>query len=114
MQYYDEARAGNLRKALEQQVLLWPEVTTRRMFGCPAYMADRRLFAFLVTEGIVMTQLRKVDRELLAEKYETEFFKVGEREMPNWFKVCIPHPNVLEYALHFVRRSYEIALTRMK
>jgi len=49
MPYYREDEAHALRVAFEKEVSTWPKVTTRRMLGCPAYVADGRLFAFLVT-----------------------------------------------------------------
>ncbi len=114
MEFYNEARDGALREVIEGEVLTWPQVGVRRMFGCPAYVADGRLFAFLVTGGLVITQLRKAERAMLAERYETEPFKVGEREIERWIRVHIPTLNLVDYALHFVRRSYEIALAQMK
>jgi hypothetical protein len=112
MHYYVEDDARGLRQALEKEVLLWPQVLTRRMFGCPAYIADGRLFAFLVTEGVVITQLRRKDIETLAQDNQTEPFKAGERVITRWTKVFITDPAAVGRIMSFVRKSYQTAMER--
>ena len=109
MQYYSEEEAQALREAFEKHVLYWPKVTTRRMFGCPAYLVDGRLFAFLVTGGVVITQLRLKDRQLLAEENTTEPFKAGERTIERWTQVAVDDPKALGRIMGFVRTSYQTA-----
>ncbi len=111
MPYYLEESAGDLRGVLEAQILAWPQVTARRMFGCPAYLVDGRLFAFLVTDGIVLTQLRLSERKLLAEDFETAPFKAGEREIVRWTRVALKDSQRLPRIMRFVQRSYEAALS---
>jgi hypothetical protein len=55
MKYYDEDVSGNLRLRLENEVMDWPHVSTKKMFGCPCYMVKKNIFVFLVTNGIVIT-----------------------------------------------------------
>ena len=112
MLYYIEDDARTLQKAFEKEVLLWPQVTTRRMFGCPAYVADGRLFAFLVTEGVVITQLRQKDIETLSQDNETEPFQAGERTIERWTKVFITDPDAIGRIMGFVRKSYQTAMER--
>lgn len=112
MPYYIEDDARALRQAFEKTVLLWPQVTTRRMLGCPAYSADGRLFAFLVTDGVVITQLRHKDIETLAQDNQTEPFKAGERVIERWTKVFITDPAAIGRIMSFVRKSYQAAMER--
>jgi hypothetical protein len=77
MNYYSEAQGGVLREALEAQVLHWPEVSARRMFGCPAYTADGRLFVFVVNEGLVLTQLRLHDGKYWRRSLRWSHLKPG-------------------------------------
>lgn len=112
MPYYVEDDARALRQAFEKEVMLWPDVITRRMFGCPAYVADGRLFAFLVTDGIVITQLRHRDIEALAQDNQTEPFKAGERVIERWTKVFIADPAAIGRIMGFVRKSYQTAMER--
>ncbi|MBN2391570.1 MAG: hypothetical protein JXR84_12670 [Anaerolineae bacterium] len=112
MLYYVEDDARTLRQAFEKEVLLWPNVITRRMFGCPAYIADGRLFAFLVTDGVVITQLRQKDIETLAQDSQTEPFKAGERVIKRWTKVLIAEPATIGRIMSFVRKSYQTAMER--
>jgi len=112
MPYYVEDDARALRQAFEKIVLLWPQVVTRRMFGCPAYVADGRLFAFLVTDGVVIAQLRHKDIEALAQDNQTEPFKAGERVIERWTKVFIADPAAIGRIMSFVRKSYQTAMER--
>jgi TfoX/Sxy family transcriptional regulator of competence genes len=110
MIYYTESEAKALREAFESQVLAWPRVTTRRMFGCPAYLVDGKLFAFLVTDGIVITQMRKRDREELGTHFVLQPFKAGEREIERWIQVTLDDLKRLERVMTLVRKSYETVL----
>ena len=110
MQYYSEEEAKPLREAFERYVFQWPQVTMRRMFGCPAYVADSRLFAFLVTGAVVITQVRLKDRQALSEDNETVPFKAGEREIERWIQVTIDDPKALGRIISYVRKSYQTAL----
>ncbi len=55
MKLYAEEEARRTRLRFEEEVLDWPEVTTKKMFGCPGYQAAGTLFAILITRGLVMT-----------------------------------------------------------
>jgi hypothetical protein len=109
MIYYSEPEAQELRRQFEKQVLDWPGVTSRRMFGCPAYLVDGKLFAFLVTDGVVITQIRARDREELGKGFETEPFRAGEREIDRWLQVHIPELDRIERVMLMVSKSYETA-----
>lgn len=85
----------------------WPGVTSRRMFGCPAYLVDGKLFAFLVTDGIVITQIRKRDREELAKTHTTGPFHAGEREIERWLQVQVDSIDRIERVMLMVRKSYD-------
>ncbi|HOT90694.1 MAG TPA: hypothetical protein PLJ78_03770 [Anaerolineae bacterium] len=112
MEYYREEEARGLRAAFEKEVLTWPKVTPKRMFGCPAYVADGRLFAFLVTGGVVITQLRRNDKQMLAQDHQIEPFKAGERVIERWTKVTVADPQAIGRVMAFVRKSYQTALER--
>jgi hypothetical protein len=111
MPYYTESEGKELRELFEARVLPWPKVTTRRMFGCPAYLADGKLFAFLVSKGVVITQIRKRDREAFAGIYETEVFKAGEREIERWLQVNMEDDRTyIDRVMALVRKSYDTVL----
>jgi len=109
MQYYSELEDKERREALEKVILQWPGVTSRKMFGCPAYLVDRRLFAFLVSEGIVLTQIRRHERNLLSEDFPVQPFQAGEREIAHWTQVTFTNLYKLPRIMTFVRKSYEEA-----
>ncbi|MBN1261833.1 MAG: hypothetical protein JXB35_14240 [Anaerolineae bacterium] len=112
MPYYVEEEMTQLRQLFEDEVLRWPEVTTRKMFGCPSYQVKDRLFAFLVTGGVVITNLVKNDRDRLAESYTVAEFKAGERVVKYWVQVEISDRRALGFVLPYVRKSYETAIDR--
>jgi len=109
MKYYTEEDTKDLRLALEKQVFNWPNVTTKKMFGCPCYQVNEKLFVFLVTKGIVITSLNEVEIEELTQKYITAFFQAGNKIVKKWVKLSI-EPNDLGNILPYVRKSYESAL----
>ncbi len=112
VKYYSEDDAKNMRLAFEERILRWPKVNSKKMFGCPSYKAENRLFAFLVTEGIVMTQLNQADREEVSRKYATASFQDGKRRVKNWVKVIIENKKDIDQIIPFVRKSYENALQK--
>jgi len=69
MQYYNEAKMHNLRLKIEKEILSWPNVTTKKMYGCPCYKNKEKLFAFLVTDGVVLTKVSEQDKIQLSEEF---------------------------------------------
>jgi len=86
IKYYSEEDTRDLRLALEDRVLNWSKVTTKKMFGCPCYQVMGKIFIFLVTKGIVITQLTEVEIDDLSQKYETGFFQAGKKIVKKWIK----------------------------
>ena len=112
MKYFVEEEAGPVRQALEDAVLDWPEVTTKRMFGCPAFMAAGKLFTFVVTRGVVLTGLSDEYLESVREQMETEEFRAGERLIGDWVLVPMDGPEDLADIVPFIEASYEGALDK--
>ena len=112
MRYYSEENSAELRKAFEAEVLQWPKVTSRPMFGCPSYQVESYLFAFLVDEGVVITHLYKKDRQILGQRFQVDDFKAGKRVVPRWALVSLNAPEELSFLIPFVHQSYEEALRR--
>ena len=69
MQYYNEEKMQNIRLEIEKEILSWPNVTTRKMYGCPCYKYKDKLFAFLVTGGVVLTKVSEKDKIKLYEEF---------------------------------------------
>lgn len=110
MKYYSEDEMKDIRAAFEEKILAWPDVTTRKMFGCPCYKADNKLFAFLVTGGVVLTKLSEADRGSLSAIYRTEPFQAGKRTVNNWPRVPVFNKVELPELIPFVEKSYTAAL----
>jgi predicted DNA-binding protein (MmcQ/YjbR family) len=110
MKYYSDDKTKDLRIVLEKKILRWPYVNTKKMFGCPCYKAKERLFAFLVTSGIVITQLKKKDREQLSDQLETAVFQAGKKRVRIWIRVHLKNKKELEQMIPYIRKSYNVAL----
>lgn len=109
MKYSSEEIMEELRSSLEEQVLRWPQVSPKKMFGCPYYQAHEKLFTFLVTNGVVITQLILADRETLSRQHSTTCFQAGKKTVQNWVQVSMKHQRDLDRLMPFVRKSYESA-----
>lgn len=109
MKYYSEEDTRDLRLALEKRILNWSNVSTKKMFGCPCYQINSKLFIFLVTKGIVITHLEEADIEKLTKKYDTTFFQAGKKIVKKWIKISI-EPKDLDKMMVYIRKSYESAL----
>ena len=112
MKYYSEKETKDLRLALEREILGWNQVSTKKMFGCPCYQVKGKLFVFLVTKGIVITQLQTADRIELSNQQQTTFFQAGKKTIKNWLKLPIENREELDKLIPFVRKSYQEALQK--
>lgn len=109
MKYYDEEEMHPIRTELEEEILSWEGVGTKKMFGCPCYMAGGKLFAFIVTGGVVITQCSEDDRTALSKRYETSPFSAGRKIVHKWVKVPVKSGSDVNMILPFVRKSYKLA-----
>ncbi len=74
--------------------------------GCLCYFRGKRFFAFLVTNGIVITKLSEEDRTELSKRPNTEPFKMAGKTAKSWIRIALTHPNDLRPILPHVRKSY--------
>jgi hypothetical protein len=106
---YSDDIMRETREILESEVLDKPEVTTKRMFGCPCYKVKKALFGFLVTEGLVITKLPEADRDAALKIPGADFFKPGNRVMQKWVQIPLKGPEALPDVLAWLWKSYEHA-----
>ena len=112
MRYYEPEAMAKLRAAVEAEVMAWPLVTSKLMFGCPCYQAAGRMFAFLVTDGLVLTNLTAEAREELSAAVGGQPFTPGTRTMKGWLQVPLRAKKDLRPVASALRESYEIALVK--
>jgi predicted DNA-binding protein (MmcQ/YjbR family) len=112
MKYYDEQTMTEIRTYFEDRILQWSEVSTRKMFGCPCYKHQEKLFSFLVTNGIVLIKTTKEDNMLLKEEYGSFPFQAQQRTMKSWITVPVSTSNDVEQIMPLVRKSYELVVTK--
>ena len=106
MQYYNEEKMHIFRLSLEKEILIWPDVTTRKMYGCPCYKYKDKLFAFLVTDGVVLTKASDQDKVKLLQEFTTKPFKAATRTMTGWPQIPLDKTSDLKKILLFIRKSY--------
>jgi hypothetical protein len=114
MKYFDENKMGEIRKALEKEVLRWPGVSVKEMMGCLCYFYGNRFFAFLVTKGIVITKLSEDYRVELSNNVGGEPFEMAGKTAKTWIKVTLKEPQEVRTILPFVKKSYESAVIGKK
>jgi TfoX/Sxy family transcriptional regulator of competence genes len=112
MRYYIEEEMKALRERFEEIVLGWPDVTSRKMFGCPSYLAKGTVFGILVTKGLVLTRLSEKDRRELSNTHETTPFEANRRVIKSWIRIPVSDPEDIKELLPFVRKSHEAALSK--
>ena len=110
MKYYSEEETRDIRLTFEEQVLGWARVIKKKMFGCPCYKVDEKLFTFLVTKGVVITKLGENDRQVVSRQYQTTPFQAGKKTVRNWIKIQIENKSDLEKIMPFVEKSYNNAV----
>jgi hypothetical protein len=109
MKLYADERMTARRAAFESAVLRWPGVHADQKFGCPCYNTNDLLFAFLVTDGIVITNLDEDGRSTLARDHQAVPFNPGGRAIQRWSQVRFAAAGDLVSVLPFVRASYQAA-----
>jgi TfoX/Sxy family transcriptional regulator of competence genes len=107
MKYYSEEETRGLREAIEKEVLGWGGVITKKMFGCPCYWTNKKLFAFMVTKGLVILRLSEDDKTELSKSFETGPFKAANKTMGNWLRVSLDEKDA-DKVLPYVRKAYEV------
>ena len=113
MKWYIEEETKELREALEKEILTWPIVDYKKMFGCPCYLANGKMFAGLVTKGLVITKLNNLEKSELEKIKITKPFKAGDKVIKSWVQITV-EPNELKEIMPFVKKSYNRALKNGK
>jgi TfoX/Sxy family transcriptional regulator of competence genes len=109
VKYYAEPEMKSVRVAFEKKVLSWPQVTSKFMFGCPCYLAQGKMFAILVTGGVVITKLDAAGRKAVAEQLSAAPFAPQGMPMKSWVRVPLREAGPLKRILPWVEKSYEAA-----
>jgi len=103
-----------LRSEFEAQVLEWPDVTSKYMFGCLAYLARGKMFVFINEEDLVINNLDSTSRQAIAETHEAFPFESKGKPVGGWMQVSVNDEAELSEIIDFVRTSYEAALRKSR
>ncbi len=114
LKFYSEEKMKAIREEFEAEILQHPHLSTKKMFGCPCYKAGGKLFAFIVTDGVVLTRLSENER---AEAYElpgAKSFESDQRMMKKWVQLLVKNRFALKKVMPWVMKSYQNALVLEK
>ena len=112
MQYYNEEKMHRLRLMIEKEILSWPDVITKKMYGCPCYKHHDKLFAFLVTDGVVLIKMSEQGKMNVSKEFEVKHFQAGEKRiMYRWPQIRVKDTSDLEKILPFIKKSYMLSQT---
>jgi hypothetical protein len=109
LKWYLEEETKELRKAFEKEITKWPKVNYKKMFGCPCYLANGKMFAGLVTKGIVITKLNDPEKNELKKLKEIKPFKAGKKIIKSWVHID-SEPNELNHIMPYIKKSYDRAI----
>ena len=109
MKWYIEEETKELREAFEKEILKWPQVDFKKMFGCPCYLANGKMFAGMVTKVIIITKLTSLEKEELKKLREIKPFVAGDKIIKSWVNVDL-EPKDLKEIMSYVKKSYERAI----
>ena len=106
MPYYSESESQQLREKFEEIVLPWPDVTRKKMFGSPTYSTRGTIFAMLVNEGIILSQLDDEKKTALLSDPDAEYFAAHGRVIKKWVLIRIRDVAAIEQFIPFIEESY--------
>ena len=108
MKYYDEGQMSEIRKTIEDEVLFWQNISIKKMFGCPCYKKNEKMFMFLITNGVVLIRSTDDDKKILLENYDAIPFQGGGRIMKNWLQIPLNQTKYIDSIMPYIRKSYEL------
>ncbi len=98
---------------LEAEILAWPNVTSRPMFGLNAIYCGRNIFAVLprtramdVPDSIGFRLLKRSQR-IIAELHKDE--RIVSTPASKWISLVIQSDSEIQDALHWLSRAYREA-----
>ncbi|MFX1576732.1 MAG: hypothetical protein ACFFCF_06125 [Promethearchaeota archaeon] len=110
MKFYSEDKMKQIREEFEDEILQHPHLSTNKMFGCPCYKADEKLFAILVTDSVVLTRLSEDEQVDAYNAPGAKSFESDQRMMKKWVQLPIKDKASLEKVMPWVMKSYQNAL----
>jgi hypothetical protein len=107
----DSTNGPEIQAALDGLVLGWPDVSTSKMFGSPAYRARGVLFAMIGGKGLILTKLQPEQRESAAAEHDAHPFVGRGKEVPAWIEFSVDHAAGVAALESTIRDAYENALS---
>ena len=106
----DMSTGSEIRAAIDDLVLEWPDVSPGNLFGSRAYRADGVLFAMIGGKGLILTKLDPEQRERAAGAHGAHPFVGHGREVPAWIEFRLTGAEGVSVVGEMVSDSYANAL----
>ena len=78
----------------------------KKMYGCPCYKYKEKLFAFLVTNGVVLTKASEQEKTKLSKEFAIKPFQTAKRTMKGWPQIHVGESSDLSKIIPFIKNSY--------
>ncbi|HZG87857.1 TfoX/Sxy family protein [Paenibacillus sp.] len=109
MSYYDERIGAPLRDAVDRLVGDWDGVSRKRMFGCPCYSAGGKIFAIVMSDGLVLTKLPAAEAVRRGSPLPVAPFRTETKNVPSWSKFAVGPDDVAKLAA-WIEEGYRAAV----
>ncbi len=110
---YSDDAMGALRELLEEDLMAWPDVAVKKMFGCPGYRRGGTLFAFLRDDAIVLLlspeARAKWTPRLGGGPFTYPSSKGGEMVMEKWYQVPFTDEGDLDKLIPAIKQAYDVS-----
>lgn len=105
--------------ALDVELSVWPDVTSKRMFGMKVYFRRGTIFAalpltrsFETPTSIAFKLYKKMGRTLQALKHDALIVPSAAEEDPKWILLELRHEKDLRKALQWYQVAYRTCLSK--
>ena len=101
------AFSPEIQSELDANLLRWPNVSTRKMFGAMVYLIGGRMFAFIYDTRVIV-KLRQEEKGEAGEQYGARPFIHGRTgRFGDWMEFPLDGVYAVEGVLPWIRRSFE-------
>lgn len=100
-----------LKSLLEDATEKFPDITSKRMFGCDGFFAAGNIFALVWKEGRIGLKLpdEKLESELRQKPGAAPWSPGGKMKMASWVLVPDSFHDDIEQLAHWTQQAYSLA-----
>lgn len=99
--------SDSFKHAIDDVVIAWPGVRPKQVFGHRGYVRGRKMFGFLVDDGIAVKVASVEDASQLYGREDVAPFMYSGMEMRNWAVLPVRSESDVDECLSWLQRGYE-------